>query len=81
MKKSCCREDKDVVFILMFSADSNLNREDIHRYGSCQCMNQCHALFKERKPQSQNSRLIFIGQEQICLQASSCLIQIKIRDV
>ena len=49
MKKSCCREDKDVVFILMFSADSNLNREDIHRYGSCQCMNQCHALFKGGK--------------------------------
>jgi hypothetical protein len=46
MKKSCCRED-EVVFILMFSAESNLNREYIHGYGSYQCMNQCHALFKE----------------------------------
>jgi hypothetical protein len=69
MKSSRFREDQNGVFILMFSAYSNLNREDIHRYGSCQCMNQCHALFKEGKRQSQNSRLRFFGQEhkEICL--------------
>jgi hypothetical protein len=49
MKRSRFREDENVVFILMFHSGSNLNREDIHIYGSCQCMNQYHTLFKEGK--------------------------------
>jgi hypothetical protein len=70
MKRSYCREDKVVVFILLFCAESNLNREDSHRYGSCQCMNQCHALFKEGKRQSQNSLKIYRAGAQRNLFAS-----------